>query len=198
MRRVCRFGLRVLAFAVALVALEQVLIAILPRSVFYRDRRPTRAGRFANRLTMLWSRYGGPPAYMVELETHSPRSGRPNRVPVVIGAHAGNEYAVSMLGDRSVWVRNLRADGNATLRHGRRRAVRLVEVYATGEKAKAIKAYLRRAPGARPHIPIALDAPMEEFARIAADYPVFRIVDTATEQASRTTAGSESRSGDLL
>ena len=34
---------------------------------------------------------------------------------------------------------------------------------------------LQVAPGARPHLPVDRTAPLTEFARIAADYPVFRI-----------------------
>lgn len=176
MRHLVRWMLRGLALVAALVLLEQAVVGLLPNSVFYRDRRPTRAGRIANRLTMVWSRYGGPPSYMVELETRSPRSGRMNRIPIVIGAHDGNDYAVSMLGDRSVWVRNLRANGGvATLRHGRRRGVQLTEVADPIERAPIIKAYVKRAYGARPHIPVDPDAPVAEFEAIAAAYPVFRI-----------------------
>jgi hypothetical protein len=36
-------------------------------------------------------------------------------------------------------------------------------------------AYLRLAPGARPHIPISKDAPVAKFEKIAAEYPVFRM-----------------------
>jgi hypothetical protein len=186
-----RLLVTMLFVALGVVGLWLTLMSLLPRSVFYRDRRPTRAGRFANRITMLWSRYGGPPSYMVELETRSLRSGRLNRVPIVIGAYEGADYAVSMLGDRSVWVRNLRAGGgNATLRRGRRRPVRLTEVLDPNERAPIIKAYLQRAPGARPHIVIALDAPVEEFALIAPEYPVFRIVDASAEQHSYSQAGA--------
>jgi hypothetical protein len=35
---------------------------------------------------------------------------------------------------------------------------------------------LRRAPGARPHIPVDKDAPLEEFEAIAARIPVFRVL----------------------
>jgi hypothetical protein len=180
--------------AAALVILEQLIVALLPKSVFYRDRRPTRAGRVANRFTMLWSRYGGPPSYMVELETRSPRSGRWNRVPIVIGAYNGKEYAVSMLGDRSVWVRNLRANGGvATLRHGRRRAAQFVEVTDPKERAPIIKAYVGRAYGARPHIPVDPDAPVADFERIAAAYPVFEITAAASQASVAAVSESAAR-----
>jgi hypothetical protein len=179
MRAFARTLSKLIVALVAIPVLWMVIIGLLPRRVFYKDRQPTRMGRFTNRLVALWSRYGGPPAWNVELRTRGPRTGRENRVPIVIGRLDGVDYAVSMLGQGSRWVRNLRAgDGSAIIRHGRSRPVRLVEVTDNAERARAIKAYLRRAIGARPHISIAPDAPIEGFERIAGDYPVFRVLDT--------------------
>jgi hypothetical protein len=42
-------------------------------------------------------------------------------------------------------------------------------------RAPIIKAFLGHAPGARPHIPVNKDAPISEFEKIAAQYPVFRV-----------------------
>jgi len=39
-----------------------------------------------------------------------------------------------------------------------------------------LKAYLQRAPGARPHIPVHKDAPLAEFEQVAAQFLVFRVV----------------------
>ena len=73
-------------------------------------------------------------------------------------------------------VRNLRAaGGQAVLRHGRTERVRLEEV-AVEQRGRVLKAYLQRAPGARPHVPIDKDAPLEEFETIAAQIPVFRVL----------------------
>jgi len=60
------------------------------------------------------------------------------------------------------------------LRHGRRERIRLEEV-DPGARAPILRRYLEVAPAARPHIPVGRTAPLEDFARIAADYPVFRI-----------------------
>jgi hypothetical protein len=49
-------------------------------------------------------------------------------------------------------------------------------VAADVERAPILKAYLRRAPGARPHIAVHKDAPLEQFERIAASLPTFRVV----------------------
>jgi hypothetical protein len=88
----------------------------------------------------------------------------------------GERYLVSMLGNKATWVQNVRAaGGHATLRHGRTEHVQLEEV-AVEKRAGVLKAYLRLAPGARPHIRVDKDAPLEEFESIAAQIPVFRVV----------------------
>jgi len=88
----------------------------------------------------------------------------------------GERYLVSMLGGDVAWVRNLQAaDGNAVLRHGRTEQVRLEEV-AVDKRAPVLKAYLKRAPGARPHVPVDKDAPLRQFEAIAARIPVFRVI----------------------
>jgi hypothetical protein len=80
-----------------------------------------------------------------------------------------------MLGQDVNWVRNVRAaDGSAVLRHGRREAVRLVEMPADAKPA-ILRRYLDVAPGARPHIPVERRAPRQAFEQIAPEIPVFRI-----------------------
>jgi hypothetical protein len=80
-----------------------------------------------------------------------------------------------MLGPDASWVRNLQAaEGRALLRHGRTERVRLEEV-PVEERGRVLKVYLRRAPGARAHVPVDKDAPLREFDAIAARVPVFRV-----------------------
>lgn len=141
----------------------------------YPDGRP---GPVARALNAMWRRVaaaGLSGGLMASLEVPGRRSGRLVRIPVVpvrVGAH---RYLVAMLGPRAGWVRNVRAaGGDATLRAGRRRRVRLVEV-PPAERPPIIRAYLRRAPGARPHIPVDRRAPLADFARVKDDVPVFRI-----------------------
>lgn len=87
----------------------------------------------------------------------------------------GERYLVSMLGANASWVLNVKAaGGQATLRHGVTEHVMLQEV-EVNRRAPILKAYLRRAPGARPHVPVDKNAPLPEFERIAADFPVFRL-----------------------
>ena len=61
------------------------------------------------------------------------------------------------------------------LRHGSREEVHLEEI-AADRRAPMLKAYLKRAPGARPHLRIHKDAPLSEFERVSSQFPVFRVV----------------------
>ena len=88
--------------------------------------------------------------------------------------------SVSMLGREAAWVKNVRAaNGQATLRHGRTEQVQLEEL-AVEKRARVLKAYLRLAPGARPHIPVDKNAPLEEFQAIAEQFPVFCLATSRT------------------
>ena len=66
------------------------------------------------------------------------------------------------------------AGGKAVLRQGGREEVRLEEL-PVAQRAPILKAYLQAAPGARPHVPVDKDAPLAEFEKIAAEFPVFRV-----------------------
>jgi hypothetical protein len=167
----------VVAFVVAAVALLALFWGgtLLPRSWFYQQRRPTRFGRLVNSATAWLFGTLPLPGSQVSLETRGRRTGRVHAIPVVIGEYEGERYLVSMLGERSGWVPNIRAaGGRAVIKRGRRQAVSL-ETVPVDERAPIIKAYLRRAPGARPHIKLSPDDPIEAFERIAHEYPVFRI-----------------------
>ena len=47
--------------------------------------------------------------------------------------------------------------------------------HSAGRRAPNLKAYLQRAPGARPHVPVNKDAALAEFQKVAAAFPVFRL-----------------------
>jgi hypothetical protein len=80
-----------------------------------------------------------------------------------------------MLGPRSDWVRNVEAaHGDAVLRQGRRRRVRLVPV-PPEQRAPVLREYVRIASSGRTHFPLPVGAPLAEFEAIAARYPVYRI-----------------------
>jgi hypothetical protein len=112
---------------------------------------------------------------MVTLEVVGRRSGNIIRFPLVMTVINRERYLVSMLGGEANWVQNVKAaQGKARLRHGISEQVILLEVDVQ-QRAPILKAYLRHAPGARPHIPVSKDAPVAEFEKIAVEYPVFRV-----------------------
>jgi deazaflavin-dependent oxidoreductase (nitroreductase family) len=169
----------VLALGLAIVG-----FLFIPNRWFYKDQRPTRLGRIVNRCWSALASLGITPSVWpgtprigtITIETRGRRSGR-TRANVVTWVEQGDDrYLVSMLGERSEWVRYARAaEGSAVIRHRGRRAVRLQEV-PTGERAPILKAYLKRtAMSTRHHLGLDPEAPLEEFARIAERHPVFRI-----------------------
>lgn len=142
----------------------------------YRGQHPNRLARMVNRAWAAVFSWGVAPNYLARLEVKGRKSGRVFSLPVVIAIVDGQRYLVSMLGEKVAWVENVRADGGkAVLQHGRREEIRLEEV-PVAQRAPIVKAYLRRAPGARPHIRVDKDAALSEFEKVAADIPVFRIL----------------------
>ncbi|MGO9604361.1 MAG: nitroreductase/quinone reductase family protein [Candidatus Binataceae bacterium] len=165
-----------LGFVVVLLTLPWTLPRSWYRALFYPGGRPNALARGLNsgqaRLTAL----GLLPALMVALETRGRRSGRAYLAQLVVAQVGTERYLVSMLGENVDWVRNVRASaGAAVLRHGIAEKVRLEEV-PVSQRAPILKAYLQRAPGGRPHFDLSRKAPLAEFEKVAARYPVFRIV----------------------
>lgn len=145
--------------------------------LFYRDWRPTRIGRWVNRLASSWITLGLSSREAV-LEVRGRASSRRRSTPVVIATVEGERYLVSILGPGSEWVKNVEAGhGDAVLRQGLRRPVHLVGVPAT-ERAPILSEYVRVATSGRRHIPVAVGAPLTEFAKIAERYPVYRIASS--------------------
>lgn len=142
----------------------------------YRGHRPHILARMINRMWATVASSGRTANLGMEtLEVTGRTSGRTISLPIVVLVVEGRRYLVSMLGDNVQWVKNVRAsDGRATLRSGRRESIRLEEVPAD-QRAPILRAYLRHAPGARPHMPVSKDAPLSEFEKVAGAYPVFRL-----------------------
>lgn len=141
----------------------------------YHGGRPHRLAKVINRGWAIIHSLGILPASFVTLEVVGRKSGKTIRLPLAMIEMNGERYLVSMLGKESNWVRNVRAaDGKARLIHGISEQVLLEEVDVR-ERAPILKAYLKLAPGARPHIPIGKDAPISEFEKIVSEYPIFRI-----------------------
>jgi deazaflavin-dependent oxidoreductase (nitroreductase family) len=142
----------------------------------YRGQRPNWIARTLNRVWATVASTGVTSNIMETLEVTGRKSGRTISQPMVVVIVDKQRYLVSMLGENVNWVQNVRAaGGRAVLRSGDREEIQLEEVPAD-QRAPILKAYLQRAPGGRPHVPVDKDAPVADFEKVAADYPVFRIV----------------------
>ena len=146
----------------------------------YRGQRPNRIARILNRASAAAVALSGAASnYLVTLEVTGRKSGRIASLPLVMAVVDGQRYLVSMLGDNVQWVHNVRAaGGRAVLRRGGREEIQLEEVPAD-QRAPILRAYLQRAPGARPHVPVNKDAALAEFQKVSAAFPVFRLASNA-------------------
>jgi hypothetical protein len=171
-----RVGAIVLGAMVVLFTLPWTLPHSWYRALFYPGGRPQAFTKRLNSAQARLTALGIFPALMVALETRGRRSGRASLVKLVMAQVGTERYLVSMLGDKADWVRNAHASASAAvLRHGTTERVRLEDV-PVSQRAPILKAYLQVAPGARPHFDVSRDAPLSEFEKVAARYPVFRIV----------------------
>lgn len=106
------------------------------------------------------------------------KSGVMRTTPVFVLHYEGQRWLVAGF-KNSDWVKNVRAAGWGMLiryRHSER--VNFVEV-PEEERAPIMREFLRRAPGGKAAFPtLSPDAPLEEFAALASERPVFRVVDT--------------------
>jgi flavin-dependent dehydrogenase len=159
------------------VSLRPAFTLLLSRFArwLYRGQRQNAAARVLNRAVAAVFARGIAPNYLAALQVTGRRSGRTISLPLVIATLDGERYLVSHLGADVAWVRNVKAAaGRAVLRHGRTEHVELDEL-PIEHRAPVLKAHLKWAPGARPHLPVEKDAPLAEFEAIAARFPVFRI-----------------------
>lgn len=112
---------------------------------------------------------------LLTLQTIDRNSGRVNSTILVVATYENQQYLVSMLGEGSEWVRNVRAaEGRANVKRGHVIPVTLTEI-APHERAPILKAWTQVATSGRQHLPVPFDAPVSAFEAIAGDYPVFRV-----------------------
>jgi deazaflavin-dependent oxidoreductase (nitroreductase family) len=141
----------------------------------YRGQRPGWIAKIFNRMWAIKASRNVLSNGLVALEVIGRKSGRVISFPLVMVTVDGQRYLASMLGDNSQWVRNVRAaGGKVVLRSGRHEDVQLEEI-PVNQRAPILKAYLQVASEARPHVPVDKDAPLAEFEKMAAEFPVFRL-----------------------
>ena len=142
---------------------------------FYRGWRPTSIGRLWSRMYAWVSSLGLLPGLLLTLETNDRSSDRVNSTILVVATYQGQRYLVSMLGDGSEWVQNVRAaGGKASIKRGRAQPVQLTEI-PPHERASILKEWAQVATSGRQHLSVSHDAPISAFEEIAGEYPVFRI-----------------------
>ena len=148
----------------------------------YRGQRPNWIAKILNKGWAIVAATGITSNYLVTLEVTGRKSGRTVSFPLVMVVIAGQRYLVPMLGANAQWVLNVRAaGGKAVLRSGGREEVQLEEV-PVEQRAPILQVYMQKAPGAQPHIPVNKHAPLAEFEKIAAAYPVFHLTSAKTAQ----------------
>jgi hypothetical protein len=103
------------------------------------------------------------------------RSGAHSERPLVPCDYEGQQYVVSMLGDESEWVQDVRAAGGAAII--KRVATRPVRAYRS--PAREPRAHSQGLVPDRverpPAHPVPYDAPVADFEAIAGQYPIFRV-----------------------
>jgi deazaflavin-dependent oxidoreductase (nitroreductase family) len=138
--------------------------------------RPSSLAQLWNRVFRAMASRGIGPGKMVTLEVRGRTSGQPRSVVVNIVAVDGRQYLVAPRGNTE-WARNARVAGEAMIRRGGDRRIRLEEL-PVEQRAPIIQAYLKEnAMVTQREFGISPKAPIEEFQRIAPDHPVFRITD---------------------
>ena len=141
----------------------------------FRSGRPNRSARVLSGLLGIAFGAGIGPNQAFTIEVRGRKTGRKISFPIVVVDYEAERYLVAMLGDKTNWVRNVRADNHAVLLQGKRENVSLVEDFS-GNRAAILRRYLGLAAGARPFFPIDRRAPLSDFEGIVKEYPVFRVV----------------------
>ncbi len=115
------------------------------------------------------------PQVLLNLQVTDCTSDELHGTVLVVSRYEGQSYLVSMLGNDSEWVKNLRAaGGKAFIKRGRLHPVLLIEV-PPQKRTPILKAWCQVATSGCQHLPISHQAPISDFEAIASNYPVFRI-----------------------
>ncbi|MGA3053028.1 MAG: nitroreductase/quinone reductase family protein [Candidatus Korobacteraceae bacterium] len=137
---------------------------------------PTTVERAFNRLFgfLLGLGFGMKHNYL--LQVRGRKSGRLYSTPVDLLETGGKRFLVAPRG-RTQWVRNAEAAGEIVLRKGRSRQTYRLRPVAGNEKPALLKAYLDSfKTTVQRYFPVPAGSPAERFASIAANYPVFELI----------------------
>ncbi len=106
------------------------------------------------------------------------KSGKMQTIPLYVLRHEGQRWLVAGYAG-SDWVKNLRVAGWCEFFHDRvKERVQVSEVEDLEVRTIVLREFVRKAPGANRGYTISPDAPLEEYAAITPEHPVFRVVTT--------------------
>jgi deazaflavin-dependent oxidoreductase (nitroreductase family) len=110
------------------------------------------------------------------------KSGKMRTTPIYVLRYEGERWLVAGYAC-SDWVKNIRAAGWCRFIHDRtEERVGVVEEEDLAIRARVLREFVRRAPGAKRGYSISPDAPLEAFARIVPPHPIFRATTPAPEE----------------
>jgi deazaflavin-dependent oxidoreductase (nitroreductase family) len=144
-------------------------------SVDRKYEAPSSGEKLFNRAFGFLAGLGIAPSFIHLLEVKGRKSGKIFSTAVNVLELNGKQFLIAPRG-RTQWVRNAEAAGEVTLKRGARRRFRLRSLNDS-EKPEVLKGYLTNYKSAvGKFFPIPPEAPVEEFAKIAAGYPVFELL----------------------
>jgi deazaflavin-dependent oxidoreductase (nitroreductase family) len=108
------------------------------------------------------------------LQVTGARTGRRRSVPVTL-VENGERWLVAPYGERG-WVRNVRARPAGRLVRGLRAADVRFEEVGPDEAAPVLRRYWQDVALTRPYFDVGPEPDVEDFRRVAARHPVFRVV----------------------
>jgi len=118
------------------------------------------------------------PKYNYLLQVRGRKSGKLYSTPIDLLEIDSKRYLVAPRG-RTQWVRNAEAAGEITLKRGRWRQSFRLRAVPDAEKPELLKAYLDRFKTAvQRYFPVAAGSDAQAFAAIAANYPVFELIES--------------------
>lgn len=132
----------------------------------------SRSWRLGNAMVSVLARAGIGPISI--LTTRGRKTGRLYANPVVPVEHAGKRWLVAPYGTVS-WVRNARAAGLVSLRHGRDTQEYGVREARPDEAGPVLKRYVGVATKTRAWFDASEDSPVEDFVAEAARHPVLEL-----------------------
>jgi deazaflavin-dependent oxidoreductase (nitroreductase family) len=139
-------------------------------------REPTAVEKLFNRTFGFLIGLGLGPSHIYLLQVRGRKTGKLFSTPVDLLELRGKRYLVAPRG-RTQWVRNAEAAGEIALKKGSTLQKFRLRSIPDAEKPQILKAYLDSFKReVQRYFPIRAGSPPEQFAAIAASYPVFELL----------------------